>query len=305
MVNSLRALGYAHRIVVADCGFSDAQRDRLKPHAVLVPLSRAGVKNPQQYKAFAYLLRPRGILVTIDSDIIVTDSIDGMLSSARQGKIGVFPDPEDHRWFAEWQHLFALSGPPRRQTYVNSGFVVFSTVHWPALLERWWNACERIFPQPTIREGAARDSPTSQSDQDALNAILMGEVPRDAVAFQPQNAMVFRWDFEQVRVADERKLRCEFEGTRVVALHAVAGPKPWQRAAGAEATPRNAYVRLLRRLLVHDDAAVRVPSHDLPSWLRPGIGGRLSLAARGWLPKNTGLVARTRRLLRRESAPGN
>jgi hypothetical protein len=309
LINSLRLLGYAQRIVVADCGFSPTQRDLLAPHATLVPLSRADVKNPQQYKAFPHLLRPRGTVAIVDSDIIVTDSIDDMLSSARAGKICVFPDPEEHRWFAQWESVFALAAPPRRQTYVNSGFEVFSTTHWPALLGRWWQACERIFPQPTIREGAARDDPTSQSDQDALNALLMSEFPADAIAFQPANAMAFRWDFERVHVEDERTLGCEFKGTSVVALHAVAGPKPWQSRASGEATPRNAYVRLLRRLLTGDDATVRVPPDHLPRWLRRGRVAAWTFVARGCarslrsrLPRGTGVIARARKLARRPKA---
>ncbi len=303
LVNSLRVLGYSHRIVVADCGFSASQRQLLAPHAVLVPLSREAVKNPQQYKAFAYLVQPRGTVLAIDSDIIVTDRIDELLASAREGRIAVFPDPEESRWFAQWQDLFALALPPRRQVYVNSGFVAFSATRWPHLLERWWNACERIFSNPTIREGAARDHPTSQSDQDALNAILMSEIPAEAVAYQGRRAMVFRWDFERVRVEDAATLRCSFEGERATALHAVAGPKPWQPAAASEASSRNAYVRLLRRLLIAEDAAVRVPASELAAWLRPGVSGRLRLESRAWLrsarkllPRNTGLLARARKM---------
>jgi hypothetical protein len=299
LVNSLRVLGHTQRIVIADCGFTAPERHILEPHATLIPLSRADVKNPQQYKAFPFLVRPRGIVAIVDSDIIVTALLDGVLASARDGKIVVFPDPEERRWFAEWQDIFGLPGAPRRQTYVNSGFVVFSSTRWSHLLEHWWHACERIFHDPTIREGAARNHPTSQSDQDAFNALLMSEVAPDAIALQPKHAMVFRWDFERVRVEDESSLRCDFEGTRVVALHAVAGPKSWQRAAAGEATTRNAYVRLLRRLLVGSDAAVRVPASDVPVWLRPGFAGRLSLAVRSVLPRNTGLVARARQLVGR------
>jgi len=299
LVNSLRRQGYTQRIVIADCGFTASQRHKLESHATLIPLSRADVKNPQQYKAFPYLLRPRGTVVIVDSDIIVTDSIDDMIGDARSGKIAVFPDPEDQRWFAQWEEIFALAGTPRRQTYVNSGFVVFSATHWPHLLERWWHACERIFPHPTIREGAARDNPTSQSDQDALNALLMSEVPHEQIAFVAQNRMVFRWDFERVRVLDDASLHCEFEGTRVAALHAVAGPKPWQAAAAYQATRRNAYIRLLRRLLVGSDATVHVSPSDVAAWLRPGVSGRLSLEVHGMLPRNTGLLAHARKLLKR------
>jgi len=303
LVNSLRLLGHAQRIVIADCGFTPSQREILEPHATLVPLSRADVKNPQQYKAFPYLVRPKGTVVIVDSDIVVTDSIDDILASARAGKIAVFPDPEERRWFAQWQDIFGLSTPPRRQTYVNSGFVTFSIAHFPTLLERWWHACERIFPNPTIREGAARDQPTSQSDQDALNALLMSEIPSERIAFLAQDRMVFRWDFERVRVLDETTLRCEFAGTRTTALHAVAGPKPWQQAARGEASSRNAYVRLLRRVLVGGNVPVRVPASDVPLWLRPGVRARLwlgvrgvAVAARSRLPRSTGLVTRARRL---------
>ncbi len=302
LINSLRLLGYEERIVLADCGFTPAQRDLLAPHATLVPLSRADVKNPQQYKAFPYLLRPRGVVAIIDSDIIVTDRFDDMVDAARAGRVAAFPDPEDRRWFAAWEQVFALSGPPRKQTYVNSGFEVFSATHHPTLLERWWNACARIFPNPTIREGARRDDPTSQSDQDALNALLMSEFPADAVALQRAHREVFRWDFEKVRVLDETQLLCEFDGTRVAALHAVAGPKPWQHGARAEATRRNAYMRLLRRLLTGDDVAVRVRNADVPSWLRRSAAGELEFAAltawralRTRLPRNTGVVARARK----------
>ncbi len=309
LINSLRVLGYTQRIVVADCGLTASQRDLLRPHCTLVPLSRSDVKNPQQYKAFAYLLRPRGTVAIVDSDIILTDSIDDMLAAARDGKICVFPDPEEQRWFAEWESVFALAAPLRRQTYVNSGFEVFSTLHWPTLLARWWQACARTFPNPTYQEGATTDDPTSQSDQDALNAVLMSEVPADALDFQPKDRQVFRWSFEDVRVDDERTLRCSMEGTRVAALHAIGRTKPWQRVAWREAGRRNAYVRLLRRLLTGDDVAVRVPSGDVPSWLRPGVAGRVCFeglgalrAARSRLPRNTGVVARARKAARRPRA---
>ena len=82
-------------------------------------------------------------------------------------------------------------------------------------------------------------------------------------------------------------------------MHAVAGPKPWQAAAAYQVTRRNAYVRLLRRLLVENDAAVRVAPSDVAAWLRPGMAGRLSLAVNSMLPRNTGALARARKLLQR------
>lgn len=311
-VNSLRLVGHSERIVVADCGFTPAQRDLLRPHCTLVPLSRDDVKNPQQYKAFAYLVRPKGIVATIDSDIIITGSLRDMFASARKGKICVFADPDDRRWFAEWEQVFALDGPPRRQTYINSGFVVFSTVHWPKLLERWWQSCERIFTHPTIYEGASHGSASGQSDQDALNALLMTEIPPGAVEYQSKDGEAFRESLDAVRIVDPKSLRCTLNGTSTVALHDTGGPKHWQQAAWAEVSPRHSYTVLLRRLLVSDDVAVRVPQNRSPAWLRPGAVGRLSLdgyrlasGLRKRLPRNTGFVTRVRRLLRPSKSPSS
>jgi hypothetical protein len=265
LLNSLRLVGHQDPLVVADCGLTSKQRQLLKPHCTLFELPSDLVKNPGQYKPFAHLLGPKATVVIIDSDMIVTKSLNFVLAAAADGKICVFPDPEKDRWFAEWQPIFGLSSPLRRQTYACSGLVAFSTSHWPELLEHWWAACERIHAHPTYQERAA-DGPVTQSDQDALNALLMSEIPSNAMAFLPFEEQVFRWNFRDVELVNPETLRCRLQGVEPMVLHACLTPKPWQRAG----VRRNAYVQALRRLLTASDVEVTVPPELLGPWLRQG-----------------------------------
>jgi hypothetical protein len=157
---------------------------------------------------------------------------------------------------------------------VCAGFVVFSTLHWPLLLERWWTACTRILASPTYQEGA-RESPTAQGDQDALNALLMSEFPSDALFLLPNEEVASRWDFLRVHLADSKTLNCQHRGRTLMRLHARLTPKPWQRAG----VRQNVYFRLLRRLLTAPDVALSVPPGLLPVWLRQGPSAELTCHA--------------------------
>ena len=270
LVNSLRLVGHGDAIVVADCGLDAAQRALLAPHCTLFPMPRGAVANPTQYKPFPHLLAPKGIVVIIDSDMIVTRSLAEPIAAAARGKIAVFPDPDFDRWFGEWRDVFALAAPPRHQVYACAGFIAFSTRHWPRLLPRWWEACARTSRHATLQEGAA-DGPTAQGDQDALNAVLMSEFPADAIAYQPAEQQAFKWQFRRVRLTDSATLRCRFRGEEPLILHAAFPPKPWQRR-GVRWT---VYLHLLRRLLTSPDVALRLPPRMLERWLRPDRRGEL------------------------------
>lgn len=277
LINSLRLTGHDNNVVVLDCGLTQSQRKILEPHCTLFEVPRElGGYAPYKYKAFPYMLHPKGTVAIIDSDILVTGALDPLIKLAQQGKICVFPDPENERWFEEWQELFELSGSLRHQTYVNAGFVVFSACHWFNLLERWWQSCERIFSHATIFDGAAWDTPLSQSDQDALNAVLMSEIPVGAIAFQPKERYIFRQgdNFESVQISDVEKLTCISRGGPALLLHWCMGPKPWE--SWLTVKRNDAYVQLLRRLLVGKDVAIKVPPKELPIWLKPGALGHVS-----------------------------
>ena len=285
LLNSLRLMDHKHLLVVGDCGLTQRQRDLLAPFCTIYQLPGDLVRNPQQFKAFPYLLEPRGTVVIIDSDMIVTRPLGALLACAAEGKICIFPDPEKDRWFSEWQQIFGLSSVPRRQTYACTGLVVFSTLHWPTLLVQWWKACQQIFTHPTVQEGAK--GATSQSDQDAFNALLMSEFPLDAVAFQPVEEQVFRWDFPRVELVDAKTLSCRHDGHEPTILHACVVPKPWESAG----VRRNIYLHLLRRLLTAPDVELRVPAELLEILATAWSVGRVGVLwafAKEYVPSEKG-----------------
>jgi hypothetical protein len=272
LLNSLRLMGHDDPLVVGDSGLTEIQRKLLAPHCTLFDLSDIVVRNPMQSKPFPFLLKPQGIVVFIDSDMIVTRSLNAALAAAAEGKICAFPDPDLHRWFAEWREIFDLPSAPRRQTYVCAGFVAFSTTYWPDLLERWWKACKRIRSLPTLYEGAQHSDPYYAGDQDALNALLMSEFSFDALSLLPDDEQVYGWQFHRVHSVDAGTLSCQYMGRQPLLLHAAVGPKPWMR----KGVRRHVYLRFLRRLLTAPDVALSVPPHLFEIWLRQGVASELA-----------------------------
>jgi hypothetical protein len=276
LVGSLRRTGHDGEIVVLDTGFTQRQLVDLRKHCTVAPRPSEQVFNPSQFKAFASTRDPEGVAVIIDSDMIVTRSLAPLIHLAESGKIVAFADPEPDRWFAEWEELFELPTAPRRQTYVNAGFILFSTEHWPDLLRWFAAACSRIMDKPSLYEGAG-NVPWAQSDQDALNAVLMSRIPQDALAVFPSEeapAATLLWQ-NAVAVLDETTLACRVGTHKTWLIHAAGTPKPWEKRAWYRVR-NHAYVRLLRRLL-HDPAApLSVPASQLPLWLRAGTAGRIA-----------------------------
>ena len=268
LVNSLRITGHEQEVVVLDRGLTARQRELLAPSVTLVDVP-AGHADPYLVKPFPALVDTDGVVVLLDSDMVVTDSLEPVLERAAAGAICVFPDhPADlDRWFAEWHELFGLGAPLRRGDYLNAGFVAVSTARWPGFFPRWWEACARI---PAERETLTDPEPLAQLDQDALNALLLSEIPEGAVGQLPS----YEWDLRRVSVVDPRTLECRAEGVRQPLLHAWLRPKVWQ---GRENVHANAYERLLPRILFAPDAAIRLDANDVPRWLRPGAAGQVAL----------------------------
>ena len=142
LLNSLRLTGNAGELVVLDAGLAPDERELLSARATVFTPPNAADVHPVVMKTFAHLLQPSGTVVVIDSDMIVTGSLDHVLSPAHTGRICAYPDVPAvrSRWFPEWETTLRLRSPLRRDVYVNSGFVAFSTDHWPHLLERWREA---------------------------------------------------------------------------------------------------------------------------------------------------------------------
>lgn len=272
LINSLRVTGNRQPIVVLDGGFTPEQRQLLSPHCTLMPLPDIGfVQNPQYYKLIAPRAVRSEIAVVIDSDMVVTGALDELLAAAESGKVVAYPDPEPERWFAEWEEIFRLPAPPRHQVYVNSGVVIFSTRHFPDLLDQWWAACRITQDRPTVYEGAL--GPTSQSDQDALNSILMSHYPPGAVSLRPADEAPQAGALNSLRlfgvaVTNPKSLACEYRGQRTLILHAAGHPKPW---ISEELFRNTAYVQLLRRLFASADVPIRLPEAMIPRCLKQSL----------------------------------
>ena len=279
LLNSIRLSGHDGDLVVLDCGLTEPQRERLSAHAVIVEFPDEMAGDPYLVKPFPARIEFDGIVVLVDSDIVITDTLDSVLTKAASGKICAFPDPPGDywRWFAEWEHIFELTAPLRRQPYMNAGFLAASTAHWPDLFQRWWNACalipSRRASRPELRHIPGSQHPFSQLDQDALNAILMSEVAPEKIEALP----TYEWDLRRVVVEDYERLVCVSGryGRRQPLLHAYWKPKVWQ-PDGWQRARDDAYVRLLPRLLFSEDVPLRLATDSVPLWLRPG-----------WFPKIT------------------
>jgi hypothetical protein len=272
LVNSLRLMGHDETLVVLDNGLTQEQRERLEPHASIVDVpAGADSMAPTTLKPAPYFVRPHGTVVFIDSDIIVGAPLTPVLELAARGQICLYPDcPHQRtRWFAEWKELFGLRRTPRRQLYLNCGFVAFSAEHWPALLSDWWSACSRI---PAERVFTGDNHPLRCGDQDALNAVLMTEVAPESVTVLPPEE-VSNPDGTGCRVHSREALVCVRNGVRLVLMHHWDRPKAWNRSRAGFlrrlALPEP-YFRVFPRVAFGPDVALRLAPEEVPWWLRAG-----------------------------------
>jgi hypothetical protein len=286
LLNSLRLSGNPESLVVLDAGLTSGQRRLLEGH-VAIRTVRARPSRPKLcLKPRVHELEPSGVVVLVDTDMLVTSPLGEIAAQAHAGRICAYPDHPyfRDRWFPEWRDMFALQAPMRRQPYVNSGFVAVDVEHWPDFLERWARACDRL-PNTTPEI----DEPFWAFDQDALNALLMSEYPADALALQPAEEAVGPHDLARVRIVDADTLHCEHRGRRTVLLHYAMRPKAWEGRSWRR-VQRDAYLELLPRVLFAPDIAVRLDPRQLPLWLRPSPQGRAARATLSVLHRVTRAV---------------
>lgn len=297
LLNSLRLLGHDEPVTVLERGMSKEQKDAIRDHCRIVSLT-ANVRNPCHLTAYPAQFDAAGICVLIDADALVVGRLDTLIEQARTGKICLSPDPDDSRYFEEWQEIFALEGPPRRQTYYNTGLVIFSTEAWPNLLDRWWDALQRIWHRPSYMEGAPMmEDPTSQPDQDALNAILMSEVGPGAIYEIPESENLFPADLPAVELRDVATLSCAFKGKRVNVIQCSGRPKPWAWEMVRLQRSTHCYLPLLRRVLVAEDVAVEIPRSTVPPWLWRGPLGEAAFRVLRLSDDLPGIRSTVRRIL--------
>src|SRR3712207_1182722 len=86
LLNSLRLAGADGRFVVLDLGLTDDQRGLLKGHADVVQVSSELADIQLLYKPFPSQLQPKGVVVVIDSDMIVTRPLDDLVTAADGGR---------------------------------------------------------------------------------------------------------------------------------------------------------------------------------------------------------------------------
>jgi hypothetical protein len=228
-------------------------------------------------KPFAHLLEPAGTVIVIDSDMILTSPVHDVVTMTDQGRICAYADPERDRWFAEWERLFGLPRPPRRQAYVSTNFVAFSVASWPGPLDAWWQACRRVPSERTLLGGAPNEDPLAQSDQDALNAVLMSRIAPEALRLLPpdERSVSLRG---RVRVRDAHRLTATIEDRPVRLLHRCGRWKPWEPRSWWHVR-LDAYSRLSPRVATAGEVAIPLSPRELPLWMRSSSGGRLAMGA--------------------------
>jgi hypothetical protein len=274
MLNSLRLLGHREPMFILDCGLTAAQRELLAPYATVVP-GPSDVP-PCLLKTIAPLRHPADVMVLIDADIVASRSLAGLIERASEGRVLAIKDGED-RYFAEWGRLLGMR-EPRRQPYVSSSLVILGDGPGREVLALMHEAQAHIdihgspfaarVPDHRFFRGdyaaASAKHPFFYPEQDVLNAILATEVdPRHVEVLDRR--LEADPPFSGLRVIDERTLRCAYrDGTEPYVLHHFA-LKPW-----LQRTFHGPYSRLLRRLLVRSDVAVRVRERQLPLRLRTG-----------------------------------
>jgi hypothetical protein len=268
LVNSLRLVGHREPILLLDCGLDDEQRDLLEPEVELVT-APAGAP-PWLRKTAIPLGRPAEVAVLVDADMIVTRSLGDLIERAASGRVIAFRDRQQ-RFFAEWGALLGL-GAARPGPYVSSGLVFCGGAIGRRVLELLDECQARVDFELTFWRRNVRGYPFLYADQDVLNAILAtrGEPERiealdERLAATPP--------FRGLRVTDERSLRCAYRNDAAPYVVHQYVRKPW-----LEATYHGVYSRLLRRLLIADDVAVRPPQARIPLRMRTGALARAERA---------------------------
>ena len=284
MLESLRGAGNSAPAFIVDAGLRPEQRARLEAAAEILtlPPELEGL-HPLFAKLTADLFWSSGVVVLIDSDMIVTSRFDELIDQARAGMLAVHSDhvATKDRQFAEWEEIFELGAPLRSQRYVNTAPLALSLDHWPHFLERWRRACARL-PADWPSHGFVA-GPVGLADQDALNALLMSEIPSEAIWTGPDGRTVHPDALRDVEVIDAGSLTCRYRGGTPVVLHFGMTPKAWERPGWRRVRADDAYVRLLRRLLFDSRAPVRIAPREVPIWLRPRGIGRIAAVLVGFL----------------------
>lgn len=260
LVNSLRLVGHDEPIHVLDCGLKPGQREQLGSQVSVIPAPSDAP--PWLLKTEAPLKRPADVMVLLDTDLVATRSLRPLIEEAAAGRLVVFANPVE-RHVPQWGELLDL-GPTRRAPYVSSAAVCVERSLGLEVLSLLADGQARVDFDRTFWRANEPDYPFLYADQDVLNAILATRIDPERVVVHDARLSATP-PFAGLRVVDEASLSCAYDDgiePYLVHHHVV---RPW-----LEPTYHGVYSRLLRRLLLSDDVAIRVREEQLPSWLRTG-----------------------------------
>jgi hypothetical protein len=261
MINSLRLLGHREPIYLLDLGLTPEQRELLGPEVSFV--TAPPETPPWLLKTVAPLAHPAEVMVLIDVDMVVTRPLTELIERAGSGKVVAFENDMD-RFVPEWGELLDL-GELRRQPYLCSALVAMGAEPGREVLRLLDDRQRRVDFQRTFFAENVAEYPLLYLDQDVLNAILASRVePERVVSLDYRLSPVT--PFDGLEVLDTRTLACRHaDGTEPYLLHHLLPAKPWLRPMHD-----GAYSRLLKRLLVGLDLAIRVPDRMIPLRMRTG-----------------------------------
>jgi hypothetical protein len=265
LINSLRLQGHAEPIFVLDCGLTPAQRELLAPEVTIVP----GPTDTPPYllKTIAPLRHPAEVMVLIDADMIATLPLAELIEQASGGRVVAFRNDRD-RFVPAWGELLDL-GPVRRRPYVSVGLVFLGGSVGAEVLRLMDDRQRSVDFELTWYGKRVPDYPFLYPEQDVLNAILCTRVEGDRIATL-DHRLAATPPYRGLRLLDRSALRCRYgDGTEPYVLHQFVR-KPW-----LEPMYHGIYPRLLARLLLRKDVAIRVPNDDVPLRMRDGMRGRM------------------------------
>ena len=264
LVNSLRLVGHDEPIVLLDCGLTGEQRELLAAETTIV--DGPADAPPWLLKTIAPLRHPADVMVLIDADMVATRSLDPLIRRAADGRVIAFRNDTD-RFVPAWGELLDL-GPVERLPYVSSGLVFLGEAVGAEVLELLDDRQRRVDIERGFYGENDPDYPFTYPEQDVLNAILDTRPDQSWIERLP-NELAAVPPYTKLWVKDDRTLRTAYrDGTEPYVLHQFVR-KPW-----LERMHHSVYSRLLARLLLGDDVALRVPESDVPRRMRSGLGAR-------------------------------
>jgi hypothetical protein len=260
MINSLRLAGHTEPIYLLDCGLNPSQRALLAPEVELV--NGPSDIPPYLLKTIAPLRHPAEVMVLIDVDMIVTRSLTGLIEKAAGGQVVAFRDRLD-RFFPRWGELLEL-GPTRRQPYACVALVFLGGALGAEVIRLMDDRQARVDFELTFYRRSVAAYPFLYPEQDVLNAILSTRVEAEEMTVL-ETRLAPTQPFRDLRLLDAETLRCAYpDGSQPYVLHHFYR-KPW-----LEPMYHGIYSRLLARLLLWEDVAIRVDESDVPLRMRDG-----------------------------------